>query len=99
MKAKLITKRITLDYTGISEPLDHADVHRDITEIRSAYFEEPDEVLLWEHQADWLTKQLGSACAALSGRFDNRVGDTGQPDGNGRRVTTIWGVPVRYANL
>lgn len=99
MKANLITKQVMLDYTGIAEPLKMEDIHHDIGEVQSRYFEEPEVIVLWEHQADWLTKQLGNRCAVFGSCFDNRVGDTGQPGGNGNRVKTIYGVKVRYANL
>lgn len=100
MKANLITKQVMLDYTGIAEPLKIDDIHHDIGEVQSRYFEEPDVIVLWEHQADWLSKQLGTRCAVFGPRlWDNRVGDTGRTGENGTRLTTIYGVKVRYANL
>lgn len=98
MKANLITKKITLDYTSVAEPLKIEDVAADISEANAYHYQEPDCILVWEHQADWLVKQTGTVAIYTHG-FDNRIGDTGTPGGNGRRIHTIYGVEVRYANL
>lgn len=55
MKATLTVDKVTLDYTKIAEPLGINDVHKDILEVRERYHS-VDEIVMWEHQWDWLTK-------------------------------------------
>lgn len=89
MKANLITKQITLDYTGVAEPLKIEDVAADISEVNAYRYESPELIVLWEHQWDWLTKDVDNRGSYLFGRApDERIG-----------YKAIYGVTVRFANL
>lgn len=100
MIAKLIS--VSLDYTHVATPLTMADIARDIDEALVAYpssmsrFREISAIIVWEHQADYMVKLTGTV-AIWASCFDNNVGDTGTPNGNGRRITSLYGIPVRYA--
>lgn len=93
MIAKLVTRCVTLDYTGFAGPLSADAIAEDITETQAQLCAEPEKVVLWEHQLDWIKK-------SIPGRYGTeyvweRVGLHGRtppkPPGVG---VTIWGVPV-----
>lgn len=56
MIAELNPLNIRLDYTKVAKPLHPDDLANDITEVATKYAEQPDEIVLWEHQLDWLSK-------------------------------------------
>jgi hypothetical protein len=85
-----------LDYTHVAEPLTIDDISRDIDETAAALFRDVSEIVVWEHQADYMVKLTGTV-AIWESCFDNSIGDTGIPGGNGRRITSLFGIPVRYA--
>lgn len=84
MLAKLVTRVVKLDYTTVAEPLTFDQIHNDITEVEIKYFGEPDEIVLWGHQWDWLVKSLPSERI----RAEYILSLHEEP------VSTIWGVPV-----
>lgn len=78
---------ITLDYTHICSPVSADDVGKDICEVYSSALC-CNEVVLWEHQWDWMTKDVDQrgVCTLCGAREpDSRFGHK-----------TVWGVRVRF---
>ncbi len=56
MIGKLKMQWVALDYTEVAKPLTIEQIASDTNECRAAYNEEPEELVMWEHQLDWLAK-------------------------------------------
>lgn len=50
------TGRHVLDYTRVARPLDLGDIRQDAYELRDC-LRGVDEIVLWQHQLDWLVKK------------------------------------------
>jgi hypothetical protein len=48
--------KVLLSYLHRAEPLSLADVRADLSDV--SYRARADEIVLWEHQLDWLAKQV-----------------------------------------
>lgn len=109
MNGKLTVRAIKLDYTNIAAPLTFKQIREDLDELHAKFDEEPEELVLWEHQVDWLVKrERGGAPLEQRNVFGFAVGldfglaeDTtayifGSPEWKtGAPVQTIFGVPIR----
>lgn len=91
---------LTLDYTRVAAPLDAADVAADEKEFRALADSVVYEIVLWQHQWDWIVR---SAQAGGSASLDNAravgilIGDsilTHQL----KSEKFLWGFKVRIAN-
>lgn len=77
-----------VDYTGVAAPLMFKQIDDDIIAVAaSAYAQAPSELVMWQHQWDWLAKGVDNTGAYLFGEPDSRVG-----------YKAVFGVPVRIAN-
>lgn len=90
MIGKLITRCITLDYTTVARPIDVDAIIDDIRAARSSMGSEPEKIVMWEHQLDWIKK-----CAP--GRYG--MGYTWEciehsTSRSKYSPTLIWGIPV-----
>lgn len=54
-----------IDYTEVAAPLTFDQIADDITQIHLQFYS-PSKLRLWEHQVDWLIKQLPPAINALN---------------------------------
>lgn len=91
MTGKLRCERVSLDYTEVAAPLDMDKISKDIQECCARHVERPSELVMWEHQLDWLAKPYadrGRRSSYWSPAEDAPV----HP-----RAPEIFGVPVRLA--
>lgn len=93
MIGKLVTRCVTLDYTAVSAPVSAEGIHDDITETQVHLFAEPEKIVLWEHQLDWIKKSIPGRYGTeyIWERVDLNVRTPAKPKGS---PTTIWGVPI-----
>jgi hypothetical protein len=84
---KLTKLGIALDYTATARPLTVELIEEDINELVLHYDAYPDEIVLWEHQWNWMTKDVDNTGSYLCGAPDARVG-----------YKSIVGTRVRIAN-
>lgn len=100
----MIAKHV-LSYTGRAQPLTAEDVRRDLAEFDLGYRlggrHRPDEILVWEHQWDFLVKKNVPTVPQPEFIFEKvEFGADGLLHGFGRRLPkiigagTLWGVPV-----
>lgn len=47
-----------LDYTGVSAPFSIDDVQHDMNDLREDYGTFPEQIRMWEHQWNWLIKDV-----------------------------------------
>lgn len=96
----MIAKHV-LSYTGRAQPLTAEDVRRDLAEFQLAFRPPPDEILVWEHQWDFLVKKNKPSGSQPEYIFERVEFDSqGDLRAYGRRLPqiisagTLWGVPV-----
>lgn len=93
MLAKLVTRCVTLDYTAVAPPLTVDAIADDITETQINLYAEPEKIVMWTHQLDWIKKCLTARYGTeyIWERVDLNARTPAKPKGS---PTTIWGVPV-----
>lgn len=94
MNGQIITERTQLDYTNYAPPLSPEKVVDDLQEARlvTGLWKPPansvvEEIVMWEHQWDWLMKQTAErhpATFELSARYRGGGGNS------------ICGIPVYF---
>lgn len=90
MLGKAVTRVFRLDYTEVSEPLTVDAILKDITGLRCRHCAEPEVLVMWEHQWDWLVKQVPALNPPVSVvSYIYRV-----PEADAANIRTLWGVPV-----
>lgn len=87
MIGKLVSRCIELDYTAVAAPLSIESVIADINEHYAKYCASPEIIVLWEHQWNWMTKDVDNTGSYLCGTPDDRIG-----------YKAIIGIRVRMAN-
>lgn len=91
MIGQLNPEVVRIDYTKIAEPLTSEQIADDISECDVRYMR-PEELVMWEHQLDWLAKpHFGKGKRAS---YWQAIGDDAP---NIPRPPEIFGIPVRLA--
>lgn len=52
-------KNLAFDYTEQAAPVTLAQIKADYDDFYARFMMAPDKVIVWEHQLDWLIKQVG----------------------------------------
>lgn len=86
MLAKLRTRIAVLDFTDVAIPLTFDEIHADINQVLVEYSVNPEKIVLWQHQWDWLTKSIPTTLREV------QVFQESTP--LAPRPSTIWGVPI-----
>lgn len=109
MNGEMIIRAIRLDYTDVATPLTFKQIREDLDELHAKFDEKPEELILWEHQIDWLVKneraavpleRLNAFGFSVGVDFGNveesGIYIFGHPEfKQGSPVQTIFGVPLR----
>lgn len=95
-KGEKVCRCAHIDYTKLVKPLTVDLVSADIMEMRTNLMTEPEELVMWEHQWDWLVKPYiqkgkrsgwtGAIYIEENARVENH------------RPCTLLGVKVRFAD-
>jgi hypothetical protein len=96
MTGEKVCRCAHLDYTKVATPLRCDDIAADITEMQSNLMTTPEELVMWEHQWDWLIKpyvhkgRRSGWTTALRSAEEERT--------ERHRPCTLFGVKVRFAD-
>lgn len=82
---------VRIDYTKVAEPLTIEQIAGDTDEVCAKYAVEPEELIMWEHQLDWLAKPH----AERGRRAAYYVGASSPPQHP--RAPEVYGIKVRLA--
>lgn len=82
VRAKTTVWETVLSYTTIAAPLSLEQISVDISEVYRLD-KSPAKIEMWQHQWDWLTKDVDNTGSYLFGAPDMRVG-----------YKSLYGIPV-----
>lgn len=96
----MIKQRCTweLDYLTVAKPLSFEDIRKDIDDLAAHHDREPQRIVIWHHQWDWLVKSLQplrhNPAPIRDVLFGSSIMEVQARGYNKDDPPTIYGIPV-----